>query len=203
MRSSWVTCKHLDFKRGLTAPLLFMIIDVTDFLKRPYKIPNQEESLEFEEYVEAKEIELATRYLLGWELWDKFIAALAASGALDAKWENLRDGADYEYEGVTYHYDGWADLVQPGIYSDWLPNISEKLTNVGMINNSAPQQSKYVEDQYPFAVGTWNKFCAKVGFLGCYGYNYKNTFYGFMKANESDYTTWEFNIPPVKNRFDI
>ena len=180
-----------------------MIIDVSDFLKRPYKIPNQEESQDFAEFVEAKEIELATRYLLGWDLWEEFKAALEASGTLEEKWEALRDGAMYEYNGVNYHYDGWVDMVRPGIYSEWLPNISEKLTNVGMINNNSPRESKYIEDQYPFQVGTWNKFVSKVGFNRGYGYNCKNSFYGFMKANEADYDGWKFKCPPLKNRFDL
>jgi len=180
-----------------------MIIDVSDFRKRPYKIPNQEESQDFQEFVEAKEIELATKYLLGWELWEEFAAALEASGALDAKWEALRDGGTYEYSGVEYKFGGWVDLVRPGIYSEWLPNISDKLTNIGVINNSAPQQSKFIEDQYPFQVGTWNKFVSKVGFHTAYGYNCKDTFYGFMLANEADYENWEFRCPPLKNRFDL
>lgn len=180
-----------------------MIIDVSDFQKRPYKIPNQEESPDFEEFVAAKEIELATKYLLGWELWNEFTAALEASGSLDQKWIDLRDGAEYESSGVTYKYAGWIDLVRPAIYSEWLPSISEKLTNVGMINNSAPQQAKYIEDQYPFQIGKWNEFVSKVGFVTWYGLNCRDTFYGFMKANESDYDAWEFNCPPLKNRFDI
>jgi hypothetical protein len=180
-----------------------MIIDVTDFSKRPYKVPNQQESPDFPEFVEAKEIELATRYLLGWDLWEEFIAALEASGDLDAKWEALRDGAMYDYNGVNYKYEGWISLIRPGIYSDWLPMISEKLTNVGMIQNASPKETKFIEDQYPFQIGMWNKFVKNVGFHGQFGYNYKNTFYGFMKANEADYDNWVFRCPPIKNRFDI
>lgn len=180
-----------------------MIIDVTDFLKRPYKIPNQEESRDFAEFVEAKEIELATKYLLGWDLWNEFNDAINASGDPDQKWIDLRDGAEYTYNDKTYKYLGWVDLIKPGIYSEWLPLMTDKLTNVGMINNATPQQAKFIEDQYPFQVGTWNNFAAKVGFYRRYGYNCVNSFHGFMKANEDTFTNWEFICPPVKNRFDL
>src|SRR5690242_20728452 len=125
-----------------------MIIDVSDFINRPYKVPNQEESRDFSSFLESGESGLAAgNYpqikcsLLGVDLWDEFTSALAASGELDEKWVRLRDGATYEYSNKTYQYLGWADLIRPALYSEWLPNIAFKNTNVGVINNKAPQQA--------------------------------------------------------------
>ena len=180
-----------------------MIIDVSDFTSRPYKVPNQPESPDFAEFVEDKEIELATRYLLGWDLWELFNEAVNGSGALEDRFTDLLNGAFYEYAGINYKYEGWKNLVRPGIYADWMPNISSKLTNIGVVRNDSPQQSKLEEDQYPFSVGPWNRFVKLSGFNGTHGYNYRNTLYGFLKVNEATYPEWEYNCPPFRNRFDL
>lgn len=186
-----------------------MIIDVSDFDNRPYKVPNQPESPDFEAFIEQAEEELAIKYLLGVELWEEFQTALESSGPLDAKWSALKDGATYVNGGVTYKYKGWVDMVRPAIYSQWHPEGTWKFTNVGWVENnanSAPQagnQSKLIDDPYPFMVKYWNEFITKVGFEVSYGYNCKHSFYGFMKANESDYDNWVFNWPHFKNRHDI
>lgn len=187
-----------------------MIIDPTDFTDRPYKVPNQDESRDFINFIEEKEIELATGTLeeevcnlLGQQLWDEFKEALESSGPLDEKWEKLRDGEIYEYSNKQYHYRGWVDLIRPAIFALWLPISTYKLTNIGFVENSAPEKSKLIEDQYPFQVKYWNKFVSKVGYQHPYGYNYKNSFYGFMKANTEDYPSWAFKCPRYKNRYDL
>jgi hypothetical protein len=187
-----------------------MIIDPTDFNDRPYKVPNQEESRDFISFIDLTEEQLATGSnpdlgcsLLGQELWDEFKLALESSGPLEEKWEKLRDGEIYEYQNKQYHYKGWVDMIRPGIFSEWIPNLTYKLTNIGYVENSAPQVSKLIEDQYPFQVQHWNKFVSKVGYSYPYGYNYKNSFYGFMKVNIADYPSWVFKCPRYKNRFDL
>lgn len=180
-----------------------MIIDPTDFNDRPYRIPNQEESRDFLNFLQAKEEELAVKYLLGRELWDEFSEALAGSDPIDPIWESLRDGDYYEYQGKNYHYKGWVDMIRPGIFSEWLPEGAYKLTNIGYVVNDAPDKSKLIEDQYPFQVQHWNKFVSNVGYDYPYGYNCRHSFYGFMQANKSDYPSWQFKCPRYKNRYDI
>lgn len=179
-----------------------MIIDPTDFVDRPYKVPNQEESRDFIAFLESKEEELG-RLILGHELWEEFTDALQDSGALDAIYEALRDGATYTYNNKTYRYAGWVDMVRPGIFAEWLQNMPYKLTNVGYIENNAPDKSKLLEDQYSFQVAHWNEFVRKVGGSRHYRYNCRDSFYGFMRANEDDYPTWEFTCPAYKNRYDL
>ena len=179
-----------------------MIIDVTDFNDRPYKVPNQEESRDFEAFILSKEEELG-RMILGNELYEEFATALEGSAPIDTIWDDLKDGASYEYNSKPYQYKGWVDLIRPGIFAEWLPDNNLKLTNIGYVENSASQQSKLLDNQYEFQVKHWNKFVSKVGFQHGYGYSCKDTFYGFMRANLSDYPSWVFKCPKYKNRFDL
>jgi hypothetical protein len=174
-----------------------MLISPTDFLDRPYKVPNQEESRDFISFIEEKEEELG-RMLLGNELFESFRDALESS-AIDDIYIAIRDGENYTYSDNIYQYKGWVDMLRPAIFSQWLPNLTYKLTNIGYVTNDAPQQSSLIDDQYDFQVINWNKFVNKVG----YGYTCKNSFYGFMKANEEDYPTWVFTCPRYINRYDL
>lgn len=187
-----------------------MIIDPTDFNDRPYKIPNQEEArdlssllAEWEESLADGTIRDECCTLLGVELWEAFIAGLQTSGDIEERWLRLRDGAEYDYAGKAYKYRGWTDMVRPGVYAKWIPTTTWKLTNIGWVENSAPDKSKLVEDPYPFIVENWNKFAKAVGYRAECGYNYINSFYGFMKANEDDYPDWIFKCPTFKNRHDF
>lgn len=179
-----------------------MIIDPTDFVDRPYKVPNQEESRDFIAFLEAKEDELG-RMILGHELWEEFADALADSGTLDPIYEALRDGAHYDYNNKTHRYAGWVDMVRPGIFSEWLANMPYKLTNVGYIQNDAPDKSSLLDDQFSFQVAHWNEFVRKVGGSRLYRYNCVDSLYGFLKANEDDYPSLNFTCPAYKNRYDL
>ena len=180
-----------------------MIIDPADFLERPYKVPNQQESRDFISFLETAEEELAVKYLLGYELWELFKQGLDTSGAVDSIWEDLRDGAEYTVGGKTYKYKGWVDVVRPAIFSQWMPELTYKLTNVGIVENNAPKESKVLEDQYPYHVLHWNEFVKKVGSHHWNGYNCQGSIYGFLKANETLYEEWVFQCPPLKNRYDF
>lgn len=187
-----------------------MIIDSTNFVDRPYKVPNQEESRDFVSFIEDVEERLAmgtlmgeTMKLLGVDLWNEFTAGLETSGTIEQRWLDLRDGADYQYNNKTYRYNGWVDMVRPAIFSQWIPATTDKITNIGFVRNSAPQQSKLTEDNYPFIVLHWNDFVRKVGYESEHCYNYKNSFYGFMKANAENYSSWDFKCPRFKNRHDL
>src|SRR5687767_1836602 len=127
-----------------------MIIDPTDFNDRPNKIPNQTESRDFVSFLTETENSIAIKYLLGYELWTEFQTALAGSGDLEDKWEKLRDGSEYDYNSKTYNYLGWVDMLKPVIMHEWVPMTTYKLTNIGFIENSAPDKGKLLDDQYPF-----------------------------------------------------
>lgn len=177
-----------------------MIISLTDFNERPYRIPNQNESPDLSSFLAAEEMKLAVKYLLGYDLWIEFTEALEASGPLDTKWEELLNGAEYTYGDDTYYYAGWADMVKPALYALWIPQGTWKFTNIGYVENNAPQQSVLMDDPSGFIVSAWNDFVNKAGFdYHCH------TFYGFMKSKNTSvpetYPSWKYNQPPLKNRF--
>jgi len=95
------------------------------------------------------------------------------------------------------------DMIRPGIFSAWLPNLTYKLTNIGYVENNAPEKSALIEDQYQFQILHWNNFVRKVGPKQSYGYYCEDSFYGFMMANEDDYPDWVFSYQRYKNRYDL
>lgn len=176
-----------------------MILDLTDFLDREYKIPNQNESRDLEAFIEKHEKEIL-KELLGYELFAELEAALESSAELEDRWVDLRDGAEYTYNDKTYKWLGLVDLLKPAVYSRWINVGTYKFTNVGFVQNNAQQQSATLEDMEPFIVRAWNEFVLKVG------YNYEQRFgtlYGFMKANEADYDGWCFTEQKFKNRHSL
>ncbi len=176
-----------------------MILELTDFIDREYKIPNQNESRDLEAFIEKHEIEIL-KEILGYELFAEFETALNDSGELDQKWVDLKDGAEYTYATKTYKWLGLVDLLKPAVYSRWINYGTYKFTNVGFIQNNAQQQSATLEDMEPFIVRAWNEFVLKVGHNCEQRYG---TFYGFMKVNESDYTGWTFKKQNFKNRHGL
>jgi len=184
-----------------------MIILPVDFVDRPYKVPNQEEARDFSSLLDGWEEGIANGTLpdeavrlLGVDLWDEFSDALNTSGVIADKWIRLRDGATYTYGGKTSTYLGWVDMIRPALYALWIPTTTYKLTNIGFVENNAPEKSSLMDDQYPFVVKYWNEFVSRVGF----GYNCRrNSFYGFMEANKADYPDWDFKAPELKNRYGL
>lgn len=181
-----------------------MILQLTDFNDRPYKIPNQNESRDLESWIEAKENELL-KLILGYELWKEFTEALDGSGELEQKWIDLRDGAEYEYGGKTYKYNGLVDLLRPAIYALWVPEGTWKFTNSGYVQNEqTPDNSVTLNTSDEFQAVRWNEFVSK-----CNGFclSQCNTFYGFMKADEAlaepNYPDWDFTAQKFKNRYGL
>lgn len=177
-----------------------MILDPSDFDDRPYRIPNQQESKDFPEFVEAAEEEILVQ-LLGYEFYKELSDALNTSNP-DQIYIDFRDGAEYESGGKTYKYSGLVDLLKPAVFSLWTDQNAYKFTNIGHIVNSPPQQATVIDNE-PFAVGSWNAYVKLAG--GYCGYsrstwNRKDNLYGFYLANKSDYPTIVWKSPELRNR---
>lgn len=170
-----------------------MLLSTSDFLTRPYRILNIEESKDFVDFVKTSERELLTD-ILGYSLWKELDETASPGAALIA----LRDGAEYEYVGKPYKYNGLVDLLKPAVMSLWIPKNNYKFTNVGYVESS-PQENSSLVDPEQFRVQLWNEFVEKVGLC----LNQKNSFYGFMKANESNYPEWDFTEQKAENRFGL
>jgi hypothetical protein len=176
-----------------------MFLTTSDFLDTPLKVPNQEESVWFSNWMEAKEEE-TLKSLLGVSLYTDFIEGLEDS-SIEQKWIDLRDGTTYVFNDVTYEYAGLVDLLKPRIMALWYPYIHRKTTSVGVVINQGQQNTtttapdlEYIENQ--------NAYVRKVGgqiyCASCIAYH-GNSFYGFMKANEIDYEGWIFEQPKIEN----
>lgn len=181
-----------------------MILEESDFLTRPYKIGNQKESPDLEDFIVESERGLLIS-LLGYELYSLLKDAVEGSGELESRFSSLINGAEYNYNDKLYEYRGLKDLLRPAVYSMYVEENSYKFTNIGMVQNNAPQQSTLIES-LEFVVRAWNDYCAKAGSYyrySCLSDSQENSFYGFMKANESYYPEWHYKRPEPRNRFQL
>ena len=176
------------------------ILKATDFIDKPYQIPNQEESPEFEAFIARWEAKLL-KALLGLDLYNAFINDLAEATPL-AIYTDLRDGDEYQWEGETFEWVGMVEMLRPAIYSEWIKQTHRHLTTSGMIGATG-QQNTQVLDPMPDIVEKWNEYAMHAGV----DYSIENTLYGFMYVNTTDYENDEgeliFNPPQLKNRFDF
>jgi len=178
-----------------------MILDPSDFDDRPYRIPNQEESRDFIEFIEKSEEELLIN-LFGYQFYSELISGLETSGTIDPIYLNIRDGGEYTSGGKTYKYKGLVYTLVPAVYSMWIDQNAYKFTNIGYVTNNAPQQATTIDNE-PFVVGAWNDYVNRVGKTCAYSstWNRSNTLYSFYQANKSDYENLKFNPPEYRNRF--
>lgn len=177
-----------------------LFVDVTDFVRKPYKIPNQEENNEFPEWLEDKEDEIL-KSLLGNELWDAFSNAIEGD-TTTARWVNLRDGDDYEYGGYTFKWFGMNKMLIPYIYSVYVRESFEKISNIGPGINTV--QNFTVINPAPTIARAQNEFSRYAG--GCK--NAEDSLYGFLLANYEDtYPEWspvqDWKDPGKENLFDL
>lgn len=177
-----------------------MILDPSDFDDRPYRIPNQQESKDFPEFIEDAEEQILVQ-LLGYEFFKELEDALNTSNP-DQIYVDLRDGAEYTSSGKTYKYNGLVDLLRPAVFSLWIDQNAYKFTNIGHVNNSPPQQSTVIDSE-PFVVQAWNAFVVRAGGSCNYSrstWNRMDNLYGFYQANKANYPTLVWKSPELKNR---
>jgi hypothetical protein len=174
-----------------------MFIESTDFLTIPYKIPNQPETRDFVDFIEAEEANIL-KEILGLALYNELISAWETSGEPDQVWTDLVEGEEYTQNEILYEYKGLVDLLVPEIYSRWVKVNYRKLTSSGVVTNLGQQNTETNNPDVEFAQAH-NVYVKKVG-NSC---NLKNSFYGFMKANEIDYDDWEFTEQKLTNQFNL
>jgi|SRR5688572_30096095 len=183
-----------------------LFVDPTDFTNKPYKIPNQEESKDFDQWLEDKEDEIL-KDLLGWQLWDSFSNAIEG-GTTTTKWVNLRDGTTYEYGGYTFKWEGMEKMLIPYIYSMFIRESFDKLTGSGVVLNgttsATPGANFTIINPSVRITRAQNEFSRMAG--GCYRAD--DSLYGFLLANYEDtYTEWSptstWKDPGKENQFDL
>jgi len=174
-----------------------MLLKTSHFTTRPYRVNHVESNPDFIAFLETAEREILTS-ILGHQLW----AAVTATGTLSAPLTSLRDGTEYEFNEITYKYYGLVDLLVPGALSEWVEAKNWTLTEMGYVEK-APLENNTLIDPAGHTATLWNDYVKKVG--DCYAQVNKGmgTLYGFLKANEEDYPTWEFNLPEKENRWGM
>jgi len=180
-----------------------MICSLEDFNVRPYKIYFQEEENQggaLLDFIGNKEEEIL-RDLLGTNVYNAFIEGLEQP-SVQQRWVDLRDGAVYEYSSVQYEYKGLVNLLVPCIFAYWVKETSDTYTNSSTVRNTLANAQAMPPGR---RIGeAYGRFLELVG-DEC---NYRNTLYGFMLANLSDYDDpsgydWIFCKPGSMNQFDL
>lgn len=176
-----------------------MLLSVTDFASRPYKIPNQNESADLSAFIEDAEEQILTD-LLGYEFYNTFATNYDTSGTPAQKWIDLAEGAEYTYNDVTYNWKGLVDLLKPIVYARWMDIGAYKFTNVGWIQNSAQENSTLIDSEQ-FRVQYVNEYAKKAGI----NYNMYNTLWGFLEVNKAEYEDYnlEWSEPFTENRLGL
>jgi len=92
------------------------LIDTTYFI-RDLTLPIDQVSAELTTYINTYEPELMTK-ILGYELYDNFLAALA--GTPGTEWTNLRDGCEYDIGSITYKWRGFVNTNKESIIANYV-----------------------------------------------------------------------------------
>lgn len=159
------------------------ILTTSHFLIRPYKIPAQESNQDLIDFIQANEEKLL-KNLLGIEFYNVASAGMT-DGTIEDKWQALKTGAEYEYAGITFKYEGMFDLLIPMIYSMWLMETFDRHTAAGIVV-AKPTESDTVSPSRRISKANAAYF-AKAGDA----WNHENTLYGFLYANRETYTEWD------------
>lgn len=167
-----------------------MFVVLSDFENRPYKIPNQEESKDLQNFIDVAE-EKILKSLLGVVLYDELAEGTDMTESLIAqKWLDLRDGDTYSFTGsdLTYEYKGLVSFLVPCIYSLWLTETRDKYTNSSTGFNTSDKFERISPARR--IVESYNDFFRQVGNY----WNQWNTLYGFLTANTTTYNDFDGSL---------
>lgn len=175
-----------------------MAVVLDDFLERPYRIPFPENDTDLLAFVQATEQDLL-RGILGTTLYNAYVAGIGA-GSPAQKWVDLRDGSDYTYSGVEYHFKGLDAMLVPGIFALWVKETSDRFTTSGTVRNAPAANTTGASPRRRISEA-WGTFLDRVG-SEC---EYRDSLYGFLSANTSDYdfNSAEWTTPRGMNAFDL
>lgn len=233
-----------------------MFVTPSNFEIPPYNLSNLDKANNvFPDYVAALEEESLLK-LLGRQLYDAFIAGLAAlpdeydeetatvigdqyvygndiweaatvtTGVFpvagsdwtlieaDNKWLELKNGAEYDYAGKTWKWNGLAKLLTPFIASRWIRDNVDSFTGNGVVVPSN-ENSTLISPALRIC-RAHNDYAEKCGVArggsGLYYRDqsfryecllYHDTLYGFLTANravyEVDGIVWYFESPELMN----
>lgn len=181
-----------------------MFVVSTDFDVYPYAIPNLDKvANSFSTFVDNEE-EKALKGLLGYAFYNELITQL--NGTPSQLWIDIRGGAEYAYNDITYKFDGLKDLLIPYIYGKWIDSDNSPYTSIGEVIATA--ENAVVVSSKGKVVEGINTYIEKLGYFDELDdqsekvLSQKNTLYGLLKSNNS-YPTYEYNVPNLITIFDV
>ena len=172
------------------------LVSTTDFDYFPYQLSGLEgKTATFNAFV-LKMQEDVLRTVLGNELYDLFDAGLDEDYPAD-KWVDLRDGADYTIDTIKYKWVGLNKMLVPYVYSEYLAKTFSSHSGIGVTFPKA-ENSSAVDPSAEISTSS----AAFAVLVGAYKTS-KNSLYGFLTANYTDYPTWIWDELSIRNRFGI
>ena len=170
-----------------------------DFNYQPYNIVKPSGAT-FLAFIDDNEEDIL-KATLGLTLYNEFIEGLEEDYPAQ-KWLDLRDGATYQIEGDTALYE-WKGLktrkgaMVPYIYALWCLKDYKQASSSGITTLPKVENSEVLGPMQ--AVRAYND-CVQM--LGWQKWS-KNTLYGFLTANATDYESLVWTSPGRMSLFDL
>lgn len=168
------------------------LIDTTYF-NTDMAIALPEMSSKITAYINKYEPEILEK-ILGYDLKKAFTDALA--GTPDQKWEDLRDGIEYQYDGIYYNWPGFINsekisLIANYVFYKFTCSGFYSITSSGIwLNNS--ENSKHM-DLRNYQVSIYNDMVDMIAKLNHF----------ILVKNEEDDTTYPNYYPETINKINI
>lgn len=107
-----------------------MFVTPADFDGPDFQIPNLNNEEGFLPYVDRMEKKFLIQ-IMGRDLQQAFYDGLDAG--VEQRWQDLKDGVAYTYNGKQYKWDGMKKLFVPYIYQSWIGHTFNNLTGSGVV----------------------------------------------------------------------
>lgn len=159
-----------------------MFVTYQNFELPPYQIPNlviDPDDETFSLYEDKAERDALSK-ILG-RLFYNAVSAAESADPVPTIYQTLFDGADYEYLGKLYHWEGMTKALTPFIYYKWLKTHYDKHTELGIVVGDT-ENSKIINPALRM-VEAHNEF------VNLFGGQCKmeNTLYGYLFVNYLDF----------------
>lgn len=164
-----------------------MILVIEDFDTAPYNIPDTDDiENTLLVFIDEQERDFY-RKIFGRPFSDSLQLAYdnsvleVGAVALTERWDNIINGAEYQYNDLTYTWDGLKAAVKPYVYSRWVKEEMTRLTSSGEVSGKSENAVK--ENPGRRIVNAWNESFRLIGKRGLV----KDTLYGLLYYSETIY----------------
>lgn len=118
--------------------------------------------------------------VLGYSLWKAFTDGIDGSGAVDQRWTDLLDGADFSYDGKTWRWPGFVPKPSPVaqyVYYQFLENGASDTVPAGTATGKAENATRVSPSAKMLTA--WNEMIKSNVLL-----------WNFLNANKATYPEW-------------